>query len=197
MFYPDAVTLRHGVSAAAVLDAIDLSEPGASIKDSFADLDLSGHGFRILFEAQWIWREPGQASGDSSQTSGEANWDRVSNAAELAEWAQAWDGDDGNADLFRPDLLGERDVCVLAQRSNGHIVAGAIANRSSSVVGISNVFALEGVSQQTWAGLLRAVDLFASGMPLVGYEHGADLMVALDSGFRAVGPLRIWIHEGP
>ena len=27
---------------------------GCTIKDSFAALDLTAHGFRVLFEAQWI-----------------------------------------------------------------------------------------------------------------------------------------------
>jgi hypothetical protein len=52
-FYPDAVTLAPDVSAAMVLDRIDTS-PGASVKDSFAALDLAPYGFGILFEAQWI-----------------------------------------------------------------------------------------------------------------------------------------------
>jgi hypothetical protein len=30
------------------------------------------------------------------------------------------------------------------------------------------------------------------GLPLVGYEHGDDLALALAGGFTALGPLRIW-----
>jgi hypothetical protein len=52
-FYPDAVTLAPDVSPATVLARIDGSS-GASVKDSFAALDLSPYGFEILFEAQWI-----------------------------------------------------------------------------------------------------------------------------------------------
>ncbi len=61
--YPDAVTLRPGVSASGLLARIDGS-PGCSIKDSFADLDLGPHGFEILFAAEWIQRPPTKASGD-------------------------------------------------------------------------------------------------------------------------------------
>ena len=50
-FYPDAMTLARGVSAADVLAHIDLS-PGCSVKDSYAELELDG--FDVLFEAQWI-----------------------------------------------------------------------------------------------------------------------------------------------
>ncbi|PJN32399.1 hypothetical protein CG747_42690 [Streptomyces sp. CB02959] len=35
---------------------IDTAMPGASVKDSFADLDLTEDGFQVLFEAQWIHR---------------------------------------------------------------------------------------------------------------------------------------------
>jgi hypothetical protein len=56
-FYPDAVTLTPDVSPATVLQRIDASA-GASVKDSFATLDLSPYGFQILFEAQWISRPP-------------------------------------------------------------------------------------------------------------------------------------------
>ena len=53
--YPDAITLRPGVDPARLLDRIDAG-PGCSIKDSFADLDLAGHGFSVLFRAEWIHR---------------------------------------------------------------------------------------------------------------------------------------------
>jgi len=56
-FYPDAVTLREGLAAGDLLPRID-SSPGCSIKDSFASVDLSGDGFGLLFEAEWIHREP-------------------------------------------------------------------------------------------------------------------------------------------
>jgi hypothetical protein len=56
-FYPDAVTLVPDVPPAAVLERIDTSS-GASVKDSFATLDLSPYGFEILFEAQWFTRPP-------------------------------------------------------------------------------------------------------------------------------------------
>src|SRR3978361_1661718 len=49
---PDAVPLSRGLPAAALLDRVD-SGPGCSVKDSFADLDLSGHGFHVLFQASW------------------------------------------------------------------------------------------------------------------------------------------------
>jgi hypothetical protein len=52
-FYPDAVTLRPSAPVEEVLDGIDTG-PGCSVKDSFADLDLTGAGFRVLFAAEWV-----------------------------------------------------------------------------------------------------------------------------------------------
>ena len=51
-FYPDAVTLHPFVDADEMLSRIDLY-PGASVKDSFATVDLSPHGFEVLLEGDW------------------------------------------------------------------------------------------------------------------------------------------------
>lgn len=56
--YPDAVTLVPHPSAPDLLARIDTSA-GCSIKDSFASMDMTTYGFRVLFDAQWI------VSGDS------------------------------------------------------------------------------------------------------------------------------------
>jgi hypothetical protein len=53
--HPDAVTLAPGVDARSLLGRIDDSD-GASVKDSFHDLDLAPFGYRVLFEAEWIHR---------------------------------------------------------------------------------------------------------------------------------------------
>jgi hypothetical protein len=62
--YPDAVTLVPGVEPTGLLDRIETG-PGASVKDSFADLDLAPSGFEVLFDATWITRPaPGDGDGD-------------------------------------------------------------------------------------------------------------------------------------
>ena len=43
--YPDAVTLVAGCDPAEVLASIDAVSPGASVKDSYHDVDLADHGF--------------------------------------------------------------------------------------------------------------------------------------------------------
>jgi hypothetical protein len=189
LFYPDAVTLAPGADAAALVDAIDTAAPGASIKDSFADCDLTGSGFGVLFDAQWIWRPAGPPAAGS-----DLDWEVVRDPARLQEWASAWDGGDGNADLFGPALLEDAATFVLAGRSaDGRVAAGAVASRSDQVVGVSNVFALEDEAD-AWPGVLAALHELFPSVPVVGYEHGEDLAAAARHGFEPLGPLRVWMH---
>src|SRR5690349_21862218 len=59
--YPDAVTLHASVDADGLLARVDATS-GCSIKDSFADLDLTPRGFDPLFDATWIRRRAIQRS---------------------------------------------------------------------------------------------------------------------------------------
>src|SRR5580765_4949135 len=67
-FYPDAVTLVPDVPPMQLLSAIDASD-GCSVKDSFANLDLTADGFRVLFRAEWLFREAREAAPTSSRWS--------------------------------------------------------------------------------------------------------------------------------
>ncbi|MFE9574385.1 hypothetical protein ACFYMW_38715 [Streptomyces sp. NPDC006692] len=190
LYYPDAVTLVPNADRTALAAGIDTTAPGASIKDSFADLDLTEVGFQMLFEAQWIHR-PASTPAPAS----DLVWDVVGDPDTLRVWALAWDDGNGNADLFRPELLDDPDTWVLAgQSTDGRVIAGAVASRSDHVVGISNVFALDGGPDAAWPVLLAAVNWLFPTLPVVGYEQGDDLAAAIRHGFEPVGPLRIWLH---
>jgi TDG/mug DNA glycosylase family protein len=52
-FYPDAVTLHPFVDVDAMLAHVDASS-GASVKDSFATLDLKPYGFKVLLKGNWF-----------------------------------------------------------------------------------------------------------------------------------------------
>lgn len=190
LYYPDAVTLVPGVEPAALAKRIDTTAPGASVKDSFADLDLTEAGFHVLFEAQWIHRPVGATAIASN-----LDWDVVDAPDALRAWALAWDDGDGNADLFRPGLLDDPATFVLAGRApGGRVVAGAVASRSDEVVGISNVFASDGGPDTAWPVVLGAVQRLFPALAAVGYEHGDGLEAAVRHGFEPIGPLRIWLH---
>lgn len=194
--YPDAVTLTpDGVSAAALVAAVDTGSPGCSVKDSFAALDLGPEGFRVLFEAQWIHRPAGAPVAAAGPP---LEWSEVSGAGELRQWEAAWAGGEPSG-LFRPDLLDGGTVFLAGRagadgRTGGRIVAGAVAHRAGGVVGVSNLFARDGASAgAAWAGVLAAAAARRPGLPVVGYESGNDLDAALRAGFTALGPLRVWI----
>lgn len=107
----------------------------------------------------------------------------------------AWDDGNGNADLFRPELLDDPANFVLAGHStDGRVVAGAVASRSREVVGISNVFALDGGADAAWPVVLHAVNTLFPGFPVVGYERGEGVAAAVRHGFELIGPLRIWLR---
>ncbi|WP_328536901.1 GNAT family N-acetyltransferase [Streptomyces sp. NBC_00344] len=188
-FYPDAVTLSPGTSAADVLTGIDTAGPGASVKDSFADLDLSADGFNVLFDARWIHRP---ATLPTPPATGGVRWSVVRTPEELARWEDAWDG--GAKGLFLPGLLADEGTVVLAGRAGEELVAGAVATRSAAAVGVSNLFALdEGAVDAAWSGCVTAVARLFPGTPIVGYESGDDLTAALRHGFEDLGPLRVWL----
>lgn len=99
LYYPDAVTLTRDTDAAALIAGIDTAAPRASVKDSFAVLDLAPAGFEVLFDAQWIHR-PAAAPGATPAL----EWSRITAAAELEAWETAWDGEESTG-LFHPGLL--------------------------------------------------------------------------------------------
>jgi hypothetical protein len=122
----------------------------------------------------------------------------VRNELAQAEWESAWGrsaGDTSEDRIFLPPLLDDKDIAMVACYRDGHIVAGAVANRSDGVVGWSNFFA-------TAAEILdRAIESLATiagvfpGAPIVGYEHGAGLRNAHVLGFESLGPLRVWTFQ--
>src|SRR3954452_15234079 len=98
--YPDSVTLVPGVAATQLLSAIDTSD-GCSVKDSFADLDLTSDGFRVLFRGTWLVRAPGDAAPASSR------WLVIETQEQLEEWESAWRVSPGGPAFFRPALLAD------------------------------------------------------------------------------------------
>ncbi|MFD5412903.1 hypothetical protein [Streptomyces nojiriensis] len=180
--YPDAVTLEPGAAARDVVRAVDIDSPGCSVKDSFADLDLAGDGFEVLFEAQWIHRPAGAPLPASEADAAGLVWSEVSGAGELAGWEAASGG------VFPSVLLGADGVVFLAGRAGGRIVAGGVASTGGGVVGVSNVFGA------AWAGVLGAAAVRWPALDVVGYEHGEDLEAAVRAGFAPIGPLRVWLR---
>lgn len=180
--FPNAVTLRSGVNAAGLASAL-ADRPGCSVKDSFADVDLKPYGFGELFAASWIVRTPAPGDGDST------GWSRVTDPAALESWCAAAQ----LPEVLPTRLLRDLTVRVLARCVDGVIVAGAIANRSDTVVGLSNVFAVD--DHEPWRQIVAVVSHHFPKLPIVGYERGDGLTAAIRTGFDDVGPLRVWLRE--
>ncbi|MGW7074897.1 hypothetical protein [Streptomyces sp. NPDC054866] len=186
--YPDAVSLTPEVSAADLVARVDTASPGCSVKDSFACLDLEPLGFEVLFEAQWIHREAG------TPAPAHLGWEPLRNAESLPAWETAWNDGEESTGLFRPGLLSD-DTTFLAAYAEGRIVAGAVASRGASVVGVSNLFT-SADEESAWAGCLTEIARLWPGLPVVGYESGESLHAAISQGFKPIGPLRVWLHTG-
>lgn len=173
---------------------------GWSLKDSHSRFDLAALGFSVLFEAEWIWRDPGPAVAGSS--SSRLSWVKLTTPSSLAEWERAWCGDARNeagasrARQFPDSLLASPDHAFFAGLLEGKVLAGGIANRSPGVVGLSNVFSPPELLEESWAALVRALSAAFPGAPIVGYERGADLSLAKAAGFAAIGQLRLWCRPG-
>lgn len=191
-YYPDAVTLTTTASAEQVLDRIDTASPACSVKDSFACMDLTGAGFRVLFEAEWIHQPPPDPV---SAGGARIRWSPVRNVAGLREWEAAWSGGQDEPGLFPSELLTDQTVTFLGGRLGGVIIAGCAVSSSSLVVGVSNLFVVDRDLDTAWAGALAAIAHDFPGRQIVGYENGDALAAAVRQGFTAVGRLRVWLHD--
>lgn len=184
-FYPDAVTIRPDISAADVMTHLPFA--AESVKDSFACLDLDAEGFGVVFDARWIvHRSPHRAAAALV-------WTAVDGAGELDDWATAA----ALHGIIRADLLADPSIRIFAGRRShdAPIDAGAIANLTGEVVGLSNVFSRDEDAHAVWRDLQGVVASRFPGHAIVGYEGGDDLASAIASGFAPLDPLRVWYRQ--
>lgn len=182
-YYPDAITVELNPSSedvAAVLDEFG----GASIKDSFATLDLTASGFDPLFRAEWIWCEPGAGGGQSN-----LEWLTITDPADLAACRTAH----GSAESIQQVLLAEPGITVLGGSLPGKFV-GALISTLAGAVGVSNVFATGVATAEAWRELVAYIPAHWPGTPIVGYEQGRVLAAAIDAEFEPIGPLQVWLR---
>jgi hypothetical protein len=83
--------------------------------------------------------------------------------------------------LIHPSLLDEDAMLLMAGFRDEAIFAGAIANRSATVAGLTNVFSAVGDLDAAWRGSVASVAEHMGVLPLVGYERGGDLEAAGDT----------------
>jgi len=187
-FYPDAVSLVSGCSAARVVSRVDAS-PGCSIKDSFADLDLSASGFEVLFTAEWLCRDQARGRNHSK------GWLPLAGGKELERWEAAWGESPEPRPFFRRELLTDTRIRIFARVDGARLRAGAIANRSRAIIGLTNVFDVEGDLEAAWSDGASAAQAIWGPMPVVGYDEGESLEAAHRAGFKTIGSLAIWTNR--
>jgi hypothetical protein len=210
--FPDAVTLSPDVGACEVLGRI-AAGAGASVKDSFARLDLRAAGFVVVVEARWIVRAPAAPAAAVTEP-----WQLVRTEDDLAVWEDSWAGgwrDERAGPRTFPDELRADPRCVFAMSSSadhppgpdrsrrgahsgsheqGGATRGAAFHSSDGAVGVSNVFGPAGAVESTWEQCLAFASATFGPVRLVGYESGDDLAAAEACGFEACGSLRVWLR---
>ena len=176
-FYPNAVTLAVGDTALEEqLTTVEILKksnlPGRwSVKDSFGTLDLSRRGFELLFEARWI-RSVMPAEGPST----DIVWEREDKGAARLPF------DDPGFVMFKG-------------RRGFKVVAGFMLYRAEDIVGVSNVVAETADAPAVWRALTVMAAQTFPRLPLVGYESGSELQVAVTAGFEAGDELRVWVTD--
>jgi hypothetical protein len=188
-YYPDAVTLVPDVAVPDLLARIDRS-PGCSIKDSFASLDFEQPGFEVLFEAEWLARMPVSQPAPAPLDT----WSVVTDIDTFAVWERAWRRYDEEGDVLRAGLLDVPAVTVMAELMDDQVIAGAVLNRSSDVVGISNFFAGSHHAAASWESCVAFVITLFPASVLVTYDAGPEVVAAPGHGWVNVGPLRVWLR---
>lgn len=159
-----------------------------TLKDGFSLLELEPDGFRILFEANWVWVEPSNLAKAST-----TDWIRIQLADDLYEWETVWKecGSPTKQLMFPESLLASNEIAFFGKRTQRGIEAGCIVNVSSDCVGLSNVFAQHDIQSAMAVSAQLAAD-FGVSKAVVGYDSGLELEIMIDIGFELVGPLRIW-----
>jgi hypothetical protein len=181
-FYPEGITLEENVSPEQMVD--ELPAGICSVKDSFADLDIASHGFELLFEARWIYRAP------TARAAPPAGWTPVSTERDFVRWRQAC----GLTDVLPVALLRDESVSVLQRKSTRDVSAGAVLNRSGSVVGLTNLFSTSVPLDEVWRDVAALCGQHFPSCPIVGYERGGDLDHAIHTGFTDLAALRVWLQ---
>ncbi len=115
-FYPNAVTLsaHHADTQQAKIRALadDHLRGDWGVKDSFGSLDLKPLGFRVAFEATWLWRDA--SSPPLRQSKSDLRWRIIQTESELLQWENAWSDDPTQPRVFLPPLLANREVIFIA-----------------------------------------------------------------------------------
>ncbi len=174
------ITLEPDVGADAIRERAPDPTWGG-LKDSFASVDGHALGLQPLFGATWIHRAAMVGARSDA-------WTVVTDPESLAEWNRRA----GTEGVILPALLARRGISVLERREDGRPIGGAVIRAGAAAVECSNVHAIGGAAID-WHELAAVIGWLAPTRPIVGFERDGDLAAALDAGWQAVHPLRVWV----
>lgn len=173
-------TLRPGVAVEAVLTAMSAHEHG-SVADSYGDIDLGSHGFTLLIDATWLYREPDSRRRDTLPPA----WSVVASETLLRDWNRQHDTEG----VLLPTMLTHPRFTILASHDGKTLTAGAVLHDTGFAVGLSNMWSSN--EDVDWDGLLLAVSVVHPDQPLIDYAAD-DAALFMAAGFQPLGPQRVW-----
>lgn len=205
-YYSNLVTRTAEAGHAEQLEhlgrlAASPAKPRWSMKDSFARFDVSELGplgLSVLFEARWFGLPPTSGAAAAGETG--VRWIAIQNERDLASWEAAWQISSPAPGLrvFPPALLADPTITFLGALVGTERYGGAIANASEGVIGLSNVFTLEGpVPGAFLRDCARTVGALQPERPVVGYGPVTELQELTPLGAEDLGPLRVWVTAPP
>lgn len=176
-------TVEPGVPLGRVLVAMERHAHGA-VADSFGDLELEAHGFRLLIDATWVYRAPA-----ATPLGLPPGWTRVTDPDLL----HAWNRLHGTEGVLLPTVLADDRFRVLARREDGRLTGGVVVHDAGPVAGVSNGWSIEG-QPLDWGEVVDAAAHQLPDRPLTDYASGAELTAMVAAGFAELGPQRVWLR---
>jgi hypothetical protein len=98
-------------------------------------------------------------------------------------------------DVLPGALLRDASVRFVQRICTPEVSAGAVLNRSGSVVGLTNVFSTSVPLDQVWSDAAALCRRHFPSCAIVGYERGPDLDAAISAGFSELAALRVWLQR--
>ena len=173
-FFPDVVT------TAPALTAQELPRRPGTVKDSFADCDLSPLGRSVLLEGRWLVLTDAGSTDPGSTDAGSTDAGAAVEAAPGAMPPGALDW----AVLHR-----DPDVRLLAVPGHGT----AVLSLGGPACGISTVTAPDAAATAAvWRAAAAHARRAFPDRPVVGWDPVEDVPALLAAGFADVGGLRVW-----
>ncbi|WP_108859882.1 hypothetical protein [Ruegeria sp. Alg231-54] len=96
--------------------------------------------------------------------------------------------------MFPASLLDSTNIAFFVKEGKEGMRAGCIANQSSEVVGLSNVFGPAN-DRSVADAAIQCTECFGAGRPIVGYETHEDARPFVDQGFEKTGNLRVLLID--